>query len=132
MVLISFFCILCSCAHTTSLFTDSAILEMEMLRKRSDQEQIASTERLKADSLIVEARITKEKGKEREAFWLMQLASSYYKLAISRYELQSTESRIQELESSLQQTRNELKNYKELVSELESIEQSKKKKMFPH
>jgi len=119
-----------SCAPSGRLIScnDNTALETEYLKKWSEQNQIVSPERLKADSMVVVARQLKFKGKDKDAFYMLQLATSYYKLAISKYELEATELKIQDLERNLFQAKEELKTYKDLVTELESIEQNIQKR----
>jgi hypothetical protein len=119
-----------SCAYSGRLisYNDNTALETEYLKKWSEQNQIVSPERLKADSMVVVARQLKFKGKDKDAFYMLQLATSYYKLAISKYELEATETKIQDLEKNLSQAKEELKTYKDLVTELENIEQNVQKR----
>jgi hypothetical protein len=96
--------------------------EASSLQQMCAQRSITSPEVRMADSLqTVADSIARTAGGANDAFWMDQLAVSYYKLALTANELRLREQRIKELEKSIGSVRQQLAKYRDVISELENM-----------
>jgi hypothetical protein len=75
----------------------------------------------KADSLVTASRAYKQEGRKAEAELTTELAAAYYRLALSKTALQKSQERISELRKSLSTAQGQLRTYKEVLYEIETI-----------
>ncbi len=84
-------------------------------------EELNSKISLRADSLYSLSKQLIENGNEEEGYFIMELAAVNYKFAISQNEVKKSKEEIKRLEQLLVKAEDKLDTYKQVLSEIESI-----------
>ena len=109
-------------SHYLALY-NKAYVEILELKEYCQQKELVSNTLIKADSLYTVASKLKDAGKDKEGYYIMELAVIHYRLALSYDELERSKKKNKELEVSLIKAQDKLDTYKKVLSEIESMKQ---------
>lgn len=106
---------------TVPQLSNMSALQVTTLRKQCKERGLTGPEVQKADSLTAVSRTYKQEGNRGKAELATELAAAYYRLALSNAALTQSQKRISELKKSLSTAKGQLRTYKEVLYEIESI-----------
>ena len=109
-------------SHYLALY-NKAYVEILELKEYCQQKELVSNTLIKADSLYTVASKLKDAGKDKEGYYIMELAVIHYRIALSYDELERSKKKNKELEVSLIKAQDKLDTYKKVLSEIESMKQ---------
>lgn len=112
-----------SCASVYPMLAGQATVKSEKLKKYCKLQELNSKLSLRADSLYSVSKQLIENGNEEEGYFVMELAAVNYKFAISQNEVRKSKEEIKRLERLLVKAKDKLDTYKQVLSEIESINQ---------
>ena len=110
-----------SCASQYPMLYKKSYVESRALKDDCDKREMKSNTTIRADSLFTVATKLMKDGKDKEAYYVMELAVIHYRLALSYNELDESKKKNKELETSLIKAQDKLDTYKKVLSEIESM-----------
>lgn len=112
---------ICSCASQYPMLYKKSYVESRTLKDDCQKRELKSNTTIRADSLFTVATKLLKGGKDKEAYYVMELAVIHYRLALSYNELDDSKKKNKELEMSLIKAQDKLDTYKKVLSEIESM-----------
>lgn len=112
---------ICSCASQYPMLYKKSYVESRALKDDCEKREMKSNATIRADSLFTVATKLMKDGKDKEAYYVMELAVIHYRLALSYNELDESKKKNKELETSLIKAQDKLDTYKKVLSEIESM-----------
>ena len=110
-----------SCASQYFALYKKAYVQTLELKEYCQQRELRSKTIIKADSLYTVASKLKQAGKDKEGYYVMELAVIHYRLGLSYSELYRSKRKNKKLEMSLIKAQDKLDTYKKVLSEIESL-----------
>lgn len=125
LVLTLLFAVVCigiySCASQYPMLYKKAYVETLELKEYCQKKEMKSITTIRADSLYVVASKLMKDGKDKEAYYVMELVVIHYRLALSYNELDKSKKKNKVLEMSLIKAQDKLDTYKKVLTEIESM-----------
>lgn len=113
--------VLQSCSSQYPMLHQKASTEANELKKYCMGKGLRSKIVAKADSLYSVSSELMQKGKEEEAYFLMDLAVIHYRLALSRNEVVEGKKKIEKLKQSLVKAEDKLETYKDKLGKYKKV-----------
>lgn len=110
-----------SCTSQYPMLYKKAYVETLELKEYCQKKEMKSTTTIRADSLYVVASKLMKGGKDKEAYYVIELAVIHYRLALSYNELDKSKKKNKVLEMSLIKAQDKLDTYKKVLTEIESM-----------
>lgn len=110
-----------SCASQYPMLYKKSYIESRTLKEGCQKRELKSNTTIRADSLFTVATNLLKGGKDKEAYYVMELAVIHYRLALSYNELDDSKKKNKELEMSLIKAQDKLDTYKKVLTEIESM-----------
>jgi hypothetical protein len=105
------------------MLSKKAATEASQLKEFCKQEELKSETVANADSLYFISDELIKNGNHKQGYYLMELAVIYYRLSLCANDFIVTEKEIASLKNTLSDVEEELKTYKQILTELESMKQ---------
>ncbi|MBD3346109.1 MAG: hypothetical protein GF401_13715 [Chitinivibrionales bacterium] len=121
-LLLGLFLFLVSCGSQYPMLAQDISVQCKELHEICSQKKIKSAEATTADSLYTTGLTLYQKGKNKDAYPVLESAAMYYRLALSKDELEDVNNEIDRLKESLTDAEDKLGMYKKVLSELETME----------
>lgn len=112
-----------SCTSQYPMLYKKSYIESRILKDDCQRNELKSNSTIRADSLFSVATKLMKDGKDKDAYYVMELAVIHYRLAISYSELDMSKKMNKELKMSLIKAQDKLDTYKKVLSEIEAIKQ---------
>lgn len=114
---------LSSCAVQFPFIAPAAQSEMLDLQALCTQQNITLSEKKVADSLATAGTALLKKNKREDAWQNFDRACAYYRIALTKNAITAIEKQIASEEQALAKTKEDVSAYKQVLSELKSMEQ---------